>query len=148
MRTGAAGEESIAYNSNMNGEFNLSVLLRTAHPVLDPAEFVFCTLAERDIPAEAKPICVFRETEGTTLILERGEAERCGLAWAFPCRKITLTVHSALEAVGFLAAIMSELAGRGISTNAVSGFYHDHLFVPASRAEEAMAALAELAERS
>jgi hypothetical protein len=51
---------------------------------------------------------------------------------------ITLNVFSALDAVGFLAAVTARLANAGISVNPVSGFHHDHLFVPADRAEEAM----------
>ena len=51
---------------------------------------------------------------------------------------ITLAVHSSLEAIGFLAAITAQLADAGISVNAVSAFYHDHLFVPEHRASEAL----------
>ena len=58
---------------------------------------------------------------------------------------VTLTVHSALDAVGFLAAITTRLAAAGISVNAVSAFFHDHLFVPAERAEEAVEILCRLA---
>ncbi|EKD51400.1 MAG: hypothetical protein ACD_62C00265G0006 [uncultured bacterium] len=57
---------------------------------------------------------------------------------------ITLTVHSGLDAVGFLARISTALAEAGISLNAVSAFYHDHLFVPVDRAGEAMVALERL----
>lgn len=35
-----------------------------------------------------------------------------------------------------------------MGVNPVSAFYHDHLFVPAERAEEAMALLLRLAEDS
>lgn len=66
------------------------------------------------------------------------------LSFAFPCRTITLNVHSSLEAVGLLAAMTSELAWRGIAANAVSAWYHDHLLVPAAGAEKAMAALTEI----
>ena len=59
---------------------------------------------------------------------------------------ITLTVHSALDAVGFLAAITARLAEAGISVNAVSAFHHDHLFVPVDRADEAMALLQNMSE--
>jgi uncharacterized protein len=52
-----------------------------------------------------------------------------------------LTVHSSLNAVGFLAAVTTQLAEAGISLNAVSAFYHDHLFVPHDRADEALALL-------
>jgi hypothetical protein len=58
---------------------------------------------------------------------------------------ITLEVHSSLEAVGFLAAIATRLAAAGIGVNPVAGYFHDHLFVPEARAEEAMRLLDELA---
>jgi hypothetical protein len=59
---------------------------------------------------------------------------------------ITLTVQSSLEAVGFLAAITTKLATHGISVNAISAYYHDHLFVPADKAEIAMRLLQEFSE--
>ena len=61
---------------------------------------------------------------------------------------ITLNIHSSLEAVGFLAAITTRLAAAGMGVNPVSAFYHDHLFVPAERAEEAMELLRQLARDS
>jgi uncharacterized protein len=121
----------------MPGERDLETLLRSLRPVLDPAEFVFATRPE---PA-GDPVCVFREREGLTLILRRAEAERLGIAFTFPCRMITLEVHSSLDAIGLLARVSSALAARGIAANPVSGYFHDHLFVPSDRAEEAMAIL-------
>jgi len=53
-------------------------------------------------------------------------------------------VHSALDAVGFLAAVTTRLAEAGISVNAVSAFHHDHLFVPEHRADEALQLLLEM----
>ena len=47
----------------------------------------------------------------------------------FPCRKVTLGVHSSLDAVGFMAAVTTWLAKINIGVNPVSGFYHDHLYV-------------------
>jgi hypothetical protein len=58
---------------------------------------------------------------------------------------ITLEVHSSLEAVGFLAAVTRRLAEARIGANPVSAFFHDHLFVPADRAEEAVTILEQLA---
>lgn len=58
---------------------------------------------------------------------------------------ITLTVHSSLEAVGFLAVITRHLAQHSISVNAVSAYHHDHLFVPVHRADEAMRLLGDMA---
>jgi hypothetical protein len=91
---------------------------------------------------------VFREGEGTTLILPLEAAEGAGIACVFPCRMITLRVHSSLEAVGFMARITARLAGAQIGVNPVSAFFHDHLFVPEDRAEEAIALLRELSRES
>jgi hypothetical protein len=49
---------------------------------------------------------------------------------------------------GFLAAITARLAETGISVNVVSAFYHDHLFVPHDRADEALARLQEMMRRA
>ena len=81
---------------------------------------------------------LFREREGMTLIVIEDAAEQPGWPASFRCRMITLNIHSSLEAVGFLAAITARLAAAGMGVNPVSAFYHDHLFVPADRAEEAM----------
>jgi uncharacterized protein len=66
------------------------------------------------------------------------------LSYQFASRLITLTVHSSLDAVGFLAAITVRLAEAGISVNAVSAFYHDHLFVPDHRADQALSILRDM----
>lgn len=71
----------------------------------------------------------------------REQAEAAGLRYAFASRLIALTVYSALDAVGFLAAITARLADAGISVNAVSAFHHDYLFVPIDQAEAAMTVL-------
>ena len=89
---------------------------------------------------------IFREREGTTLVVRREEAESAGLSYQFASRLITLTVHSSLEAVGFLAAIAGRLAEAGISVNAVSAYYHDHLFVPEDRADEALRLLQNMSD--
>jgi len=58
---------------------------------------------------------------------------------------ITLDVHSALEAVGFIAVIATELAKAGMGVNPVAGFYHDHIFVPEGREGDALRILARIA---
>jgi hypothetical protein len=50
-------------------------------------------------------------------------------------------VHSSLSAIGFLSVLTSRLAQAHISVNAVSAFYHDHLFVPWESRETAMKVL-------
>ncbi|KJC44214.1 ribonuclease H [Bradyrhizobium sp. LTSP849] len=129
----------------MTGERDLDALLRHMKPEMRPGIFVFCTIPPNEpIPASTSPLLTFREQEGTTLVILREEAEAAELRTAFASRLITLTVHSALNAVGFLAAITARLAEAGISVNALSAFHHDHLFVPADKADEAMAILQEM----
>ena len=130
----------------MSGETDLATLIGSMQPVLRPEVYVFVTLPLGE-PALAKlsPVMTFREEEGFTLIIPRQEATAAGLAGAFPCRMITLNVHSSLQAVGFLATVAARLAAAGISANAASAFYHDHLFVPVDRAEEAVNILKQLA---
>ena len=126
------------------GETNLAALLRTLEPVLHPEVYVFCTVPPGSPLPPFTPVATFREAEGLTLIVSAVEAAQAGLAAIYPCRWITLNVHSSLEAVGFLARITSLLAAHGISVNPVSGYYHDHLFVPVERAAEVMHLLHEL----
>ena len=133
----------------MSGETDLTRLLATMTPVLQPGRFVFVALPEGlALPASITPVMSFQETEGLTLVLPEDAAAWAGLAGVFPSRMITLEVHSSLEAVGFLAAITRHLAAAGMGVNPVSAFYHDHLFVPAERAEEAMRLLIELSAAS
>src|SRR5579872_192219 len=127
-----------------DAERNLGELMRQMGPDMDPEEYVYCTLPRGAARADLTPLCTFREAEGETLIVRRVEAEEMHLDFTFPCRRITLRVHSSLEAVGFLAKIASELAQHGISTNCVSAYYHDHLFVPPDQAEDALRILREL----
>ncbi|MDE5459944.1 ACT domain-containing protein [Bradyrhizobium sp. CSS354] len=131
----------------MTGERDLNALLRDMKPDRRPGIFVFCTIpTDQLIPAALSPLLTFREQEGTTLVIPREQAEAAGLCYAFASSLITLTVHSALDAVGFLATITARLATAGISVNAVSAFHHDHLFVPADRADDAMAVLQEMSK--
>ncbi len=133
----------------MTGETDLSALLASIQPVLSPEVWVFATLPTgAAIPAGATPLMTYAEAEGLTLILKRDEAEAAGLAFVFPSRRITLNIHSSLEAVGFLAALLPPLAAAGIGVNPVSAYFHDHLFVPADRAEESLAILRQIPNRA
>lgn len=129
----------------MTGETNLNHLIKSMSATLVDGVFVFVTLPGADYPATLSPRMMFHEAEGVTLITLRSEAEAHGLPYEFPCRMITLNVHSALEAVGFIARIATELAKHDMGVNPVAGFYHDHLFVPDGREQDALGALADLA---
>ncbi|MBS9716233.1 ACT domain-containing protein [Pseudohalocynthiibacter aestuariivivens] len=125
----------------MSGEQNFDALLRTLSAKLEDGLFVFVTVSDDAVPGDISPRMIFREDEGTTLIILKSEAEACGLAYEFPCRMITLNVHSSLEAVGFIARIATELAKHDMGVNPVSGFFHDHLFVPDGREQDALQVL-------
>ncbi len=129
----------------MGGQTNLDALLRTMSANLIDGLYVFATIADGKIPKGIRPRMLFQEAEGMTLILLKDEAEACGLPYEFPSRMITLEVHSSLDAVGFLARITTALARHEMGVNPVSGFFHDHLFVPDGRESEALAVLKELA---
>ena len=129
----------------MPAETDLDRLLATMRPELLPDEYVFCTLPPgAPVPAGLNPVGTFCEVEGLTLIVQATEAAAAALPAIFPCRLITLRVHSSLAAVGFLARISTLFAAHGLPANVVAGYYHDHLFVPTARAEEALALLAAL----
>lgn len=129
-----------------NGGRELRLLLAGMEPRLLPEEFVFCTVddGENEALADLPALATFREEEGMSLVLERTIAESRGFRYGPVMRCISLTVHSALDAVGLTAAISSRLARQGISANVVAAYFHDHVFVPVERAEDALEALREL----
>ncbi len=130
----------------MSGEKNLERLLRGMTATLADGTFVFVTCPDRNWPAGLTPKMTFEEVEGTTLIVRDEDARRFGLPHEFPCKMITLNVHSSLEAVGFIARVASALAAAGMGVNPVAGFFHDHLFVPEGREHDALKILAALAQ--
>ncbi|MBI5876679.1 MAG: ACT domain-containing protein [Chloroflexi bacterium] len=91
------------------------------------------------------PLGMFCEDEGITVIATQAQADTAGLAYAGQWACITLTIHSSLTAVGFIAAISAPLAAAGLSINPVSAYYHDHLFVPWEVRKRAVQVLHEIA---
>lgn len=128
------------------GETSLDRLLGSLKFTLHPTTFVFATTPnEAQIPPLADLQLLFREQEGITAIVSLEYATTHGLNYSFPSRMITVNVTSSLDAVGFMAVIATRLSAHGISTNPVSGFYHDHIFVPIGKEEGALETLEELA---
>ena len=130
----------------MSGETNLDTLLKHMKPIVQDGEYVFCVVSERKLEEIETPKMIFRESEGTTVIVTKDVAERNNLDYRLSWGLITLSVHSALDAVGFLATITAHLAKSRISVNAVSAFYHDHLFVPYEKVDEAFNLLLALVD--
>ncbi|ENZ83727.1 hypothetical protein OR37_00232 [Caulobacter vibrioides OR37] len=112
-------------------------------PELKNGVYVFCAAGDRDWWA-LEPLAMFREAEGVSLILEAEAARSAGFSVDAPMAMITLNVYSALDGVGLTAAVATALAEAGIACNMVAALNHDHVFVPAERAAEALAALRAL----
>lgn len=128
----------------MVGETNLDELIKSMSATLVDGLYVFVTVKPESVPTCISPRMVFKEAEGTTLVMLKSEAEKHGLSYEFSCRMTTLNIHSSLEAVGFMARISSELAKHDMGVNPVSGFFHDHLFVPDGREGDALTVLQKM----
>ncbi len=112
------------------GESDLSRLLESLNPQLHPERYRYSSAAEPVLRDDQ--FALVREDEGLTLI----EPDPSG-DWA----RISMGVHSSLDAVGLTAAISNRLAEAGISANIIAGLNHDHLFVPWDRRDEALRCL-------
>jgi hypothetical protein len=125
-------------------EKDLEKLCSAIEPVMAPDVYVYCSFPDFGLPDGLAVLCTIREQEGLTAIVRRADAQRLSLPYTFDARLITLTVHSSLEAVGFLAMITARLAQADIPCNAIAGYYHDHILVPVDRADEALTLLDQL----
>ncbi len=122
----------------MNGEKDLDKLLKTMKPVHNIGDYVFCVVDNLESILAEEIILIFKEQEGTTIIIKKELADKLGLVYSFVAGWIRLTVHSSLEAVGLTAAFSTALANEGISCNVVAAFYHDHIFVDKKDVTKAM----------
>lgn len=111
-------------------------------PILDATVYHFCVGPDHLLP---KAIASFKEAEGLSLILPEDVAEQHGMLSDLPLKRITLNVYSALDGVGLTAAVATVLAQEGIACNMVAGAHHDHAFVPANQADDAVSLLLSLA---
>lgn len=128
----------------MSGEKSITALLSGMSPTLNQGEFVFCTVANTTALQGVEALGTFREREGLTAIIERRQADASGVEYSFVAAWITLTIHSALDAVGLTAAFATALGNAGISCNVIAAFYHDHIFVSKDDAANAMEVLQAL----
>ncbi|MEB6540939.1 ACT domain-containing protein [Serratia plymuthica] len=129
----------------MSGEKSITKLLSGMSPQLNEGDYVFCSITDSNILAGEHILGSFHEKEGMTVIIERSRAEALGLQFEYVASWITLTIHSALDAVGLTAAFATALGNAGISCNVIAAFYHDHIFVGKDDAPKAIAVLQELA---
>ncbi|MEO8241613.1 MAG: ACT domain-containing protein [bacterium] len=123
---------------------DLAVLLADMEPVLHDGEYGYACVAA--VPAGMRPFAVVAEAEGLTLVAP--VAALAGIPHQGGWARISLTVVSDLAAVGLTAAVAAALSEAGISANVIAGYHHDHFFVQAARADDAMAALLALTGQS
>jgi hypothetical protein len=134
------GESPVTKDSQI-GE--TAAMISGMSPRLDPDTYLFCTSGHAAMIEHGKKLALswFDETEGTSFIIRQADAETLEMQASTAMSRIELQVFSSLDGVGLTAAVASALAAQGIACNMVAAYHHDHVFVPANRAEEAMAIL-------
>jgi hypothetical protein len=125
----------------VNGETDLAHLLNSLAPELLPGNFRFVSIIGEPTPEVlALALASFREREGSSLVISADAVAQLpsNTACSDDFRCISLRVHSSLDAVGLTAFIARLLAEHDISANVIAAYHHDHVFVPAGRADEAL----------
>ncbi|WP_242093746.1 ACT domain-containing protein [Aestuariivivens sediminicola] len=130
----------------MSGEKDLRTLVKFMNPRLNDGEYVFVVADDSQTIERSKTLFEFKEMEGRTIVLLKDIADQLGLSYNYVMSWITLHVHSSLEAVGLTAVFSSALAEHHLSCNVISGYYHDHIFIPKEDAEKALKVLKHLSD--
>jgi len=112
------------------GESDLVRLLEALNPTLHAERYSFSACADQVL--RDGQFALVREEEGLTLV----QPDPAG-QWA----RISLGVHSSLDAVGLTAVLSARLTEAGISANIIAGLHHDHIFVPWDRRDDALLCL-------
>ena len=128
---------------------DLNQLLKHMKPYLVPGKLVFITLDNDQLETHINAsIAMVKEAEGVTFVLPQSYADECSLSYDGTYRQISLTVQSALEGFGLVAAFATALANHGVPANVFAGYYHDHILVPERLADTAVQALEELSRQA
>ena len=129
----------------MAGEHDLKLMLAALDVEQRPGRFTFVTGSWPALRSVAH--ATITESEGLTSVVPVDDARAVGAPVDFEAAWLTLTIWSSLDAVGLTAAVSRVLADAGIACNTIAGYHHDHLLVPAERADEAVRLLRGLSSR-
>jgi len=126
------------------GVGDLTELLRGMAPEVFDAPYGFgLTQGTAWVPGA---FAMIAEEEGMTVVATEAVLTAAGIAHQPGWARISLKVHSDLQAVGLTAAISAALTAQGISANVVAGYHHDHVFVQWARRADAMAAMKAISD--
>ncbi|MCS6761298.1 MAG: hypothetical protein MO846_04375 [Candidatus Devosia symbiotica] len=133
----------------MAGETDLSRLLVGLDPMLDPRPFGLAALPHgQALPLGLVPFGLITEAEGLIVIAELDALAAAGIAAEERWAHITMMVHSALDAVEHDRRHSDRADRRWHQRQCGGGLYHDHLFAPWDRRDEAAGVLRALARFS
>lgn len=120
---------------------DIEKLIKNLKPTLQSEKYFIITYKDY-LPSA---IGLFKEEEGMTFFIEEKYIRKINIEEkSGPYALISLKVYSDLKAVGLIAKLTKVLAEKNISVNIISAYFHDHLFIPWKRKEEALVILKKL----
>jgi len=119
-------------------------------PTLKDGRYFFCTTDDMAVLAALsdRSLAMFREDEGTALVLAEEDAALHDFDLSMPMSRIVLEVFSALDGVGLTASVATALADDGIPCNMIAAYHHDNVFVPVQMAQKAVEILMDMQRRA
>lgn len=126
----------------------LSEVVASLDPVLNTGAYIFYSQKEEITVPFDQVLGLFKETEGTTLILSKDTAEKYHIPFSYMAAWITLKVRSDLDLIGLTALFAKALADQQISCNVIAGYHHDHIFVDYDQKDKALLTLKALSKNA
>ena len=122
----------------MSGIADLKETLSSIKVSCDGIEYGFASIENNADIDRNKVLATFQENGRVALIASAEYLSAQKIEQEGPYAKLTIDIHTSLELVGLTAVLATKLADNGISANVVAAFYHDHVFVPYERKDEAV----------
>ncbi|MDO5747434.1 MAG: hypothetical protein Q4P66_07245 [Actinomycetaceae bacterium] len=101
------------------------------------------------LPNGLEPFAVINEEPAHTALISVDDAKKHHISYEGETfTRIILDIEDALNTPGLTATIGQTLASLSIPCNIVTGYYHAHVFVPTSKAKDAIDMLNDLARQA